>query len=104
VPPQAAGGGEAERGAHPLAAGEERVAHGLVDGGGPGFLAGQEFIERGLTVSVRVARKLLQIELGFADMRVCFRKRPPNGASFKGIFLIAFDARAIRIPSSGFQN
>ena len=40
--------GEAKRGAHPLAAGEERIAHRLVDGRGPGFVAGQEFIERGV--------------------------------------------------------
>jgi hypothetical protein len=35
-----------------------------VDGGGPGFLAGQEFIERGVDGFGARGQKLLQIELG----------------------------------------
>ena len=58
-------GGKAERGAHPLAAGKERIAHRLVDGGGPGFVAGQKFIERGVDGLGARGQKLLQIELGF---------------------------------------
>ena len=40
-------GREQNGGAHPFAAGEERVAHGLVDRGGLGLFGRQKFVERG---------------------------------------------------------
>ena len=55
---------EAKRGAHPLAAGKERIAHRLVNGGGPGFFRRQEFIERGVDGFGARGQELLQIELG----------------------------------------
>ena len=60
----AAGGGgrEAKRRAHPFAAGKERVAHGLVNRGGLGFLGGQEFVERGVDGFGARGEKLLQIK------------------------------------------
>jgi len=47
---------------HPFAAGEERVAHGFVDGGRLGFLAGQEFVERGVDGVGARGKELVQFE------------------------------------------
>ena len=63
-------GREAERGAHPLATGKERIAHGFVDGGGPGFFGRQEFIERGVDGFGTRGQKLLQIKWFFGG-HVC---------------------------------
>ena len=59
------GGGEAERGAHAFAAGKERIAHGFVDGGWPGFFGRQEFIERGIDGFGARGQELPQIEWVF---------------------------------------
>ena len=57
------GRGQQQRGAHPFAAGEERVAHGLVDGGGLGLLGRQEFVERAVDGFGARGEKLVQIEV-----------------------------------------
>ena len=57
-------GGEAEGRAHPFAAGEERVTHRLVDGGGFGFLGRQKLVERAIDGLGARGQKLRQIELG----------------------------------------
>jgi len=57
------GGGQEQGRAHPLAAGEERVAHGLVNRGGLGLLGRQEFIESAVNGVGARGEKLLQIKV-----------------------------------------
>ena len=56
--------GEQDGGTHPLATGEERVAHRLVDGGGLGLLRRQEAVERGVDGRRARFEKILEVELG----------------------------------------
>jgi len=74
----AAGGSrrEAKRGAHPLTAGKERIAHGFVMVTGRVLSLGRNLSSAALTVLVRVARNCCKSNWVFADMTVCFRKRP----------------------------
>ena len=53
---------EQDGGTHPLAAGEERVAHRLVNGGGLGFFGRQKFIERGIDGFGARGEELVQVE------------------------------------------
>ena len=56
------GGSQQNCRAHPLAAGEERVAHGFVNRRGLGLLAGQEFVERAVDGIGARSEELVQVE------------------------------------------
>ena len=72
---------EQNGGAHPLAAGEERVAHRLVDGGGLDFFGWQKFVERRVDGVCARGEKLVQVErLGF-DGHNDLEKMPETRAS-----------------------
>ncbi len=94
------GGGKAQGRAHPFAAGKERVAHGLVDGGGLGFLGRQEFVERGVDGVGARGEKLVQIECFWCGHKIKCEKMPEKGAGLKDFFVIAFARPTVKLRGS----
>src|ERR1017187_7346397 len=78
------GGGQEQGRAHPLAAGEERVAHRLVDRDGLGFLAGQKFVERAVDGVGARGEELLQIKVLILGGHKIQTENAGNEGKFEG--------------------